>query len=125
MALKMRFVGRHVLDADPVLVRSRLNNAVNQQKRVAMRQQREKLLDIEALKHTLGRFVHSTPRPFGASGPPAYSGLLSPPNFPAASCFSAATSRKNSRIGFAGAPPHRSPAGMSVITPAAAATWAP
>ena len=42
-----------------------------------------------------------------------------------ASFFTAATSRKNSRIGFAGAPPQRSPAGMSVITPAAAATCAP
>ena len=35
--------------------------------------------------------------------------------------LSAATSRKNSRTGFAGAPAHRSPAGISVITPAAAA----
>src|SRR5271165_6307613 len=61
MALKVRFVDRYILDADPVLVGSRFNDAVNQQKRVAMRQQREKLLNVVALKHSLGRFVHFAP----------------------------------------------------------------
>ena len=54
-----------------------------------------------------------------------YSALASPCASPSASRLIAATSRKNFLTGFAGAPAQRSPAGMSVITPAAAATWAP
>ncbi len=60
----------------------------------------------------IGRLVHSAAlsvRPCFWSM--AQTGLSSPVARPAASFFTAATSRKNSRIGFAGAPPQRSPGG--------------
>src|SRR5208282_6860584 len=101
---------------------------VDEEKWIAVRQQREELLDVVAVERPNGRLVHCVPlsvlgvRPKSAGVICASVSLrASPP----ARRLTAATWRKNSRMGLAGAPHHFSPAGMSVMTPAAAATCAP
>ena len=60
MALELRLVHRDVLDADAVFVRVRLNDAVDQQKRIPVRQGRQEPLDVETLEHATG-LVHFVP----------------------------------------------------------------
>ena len=45
----MRLVHRHVLDADAVFVGARLDDPIDEQERIAVRQQRQQLLDVVAL----------------------------------------------------------------------------
>ena len=48
MALELRLVGGDVLDPDAIFVAARLDDAIDEQKRIAMRQERKQLLDVEA-----------------------------------------------------------------------------
>src|SRR5690606_3248204 len=109
MTLEVRLVHRHVLDADGRVVAIHLNDPVNQQKRVAVRQQPHQLGNIDTFQR-LGRVL--------------YHRFYFPFRFPSARLRKAAISRNACRMGCAGDPAQRSPAGMSCITPLPAASCA-
>ena len=58
MALEVRLVGGDVLDPDAIFVAAGLDDPVDEQERIAVRQERQKLLDVEAVERPNGRFVH-------------------------------------------------------------------
>jgi hypothetical protein len=59
MALKLRFVGGDILDADAEFVASRRDNPIDQQKGIAVRQKTQQPLDVVSLESLARRYVHS------------------------------------------------------------------
>jgi hypothetical protein len=58
MTLEMRLVEGHVLDADAVFVAAGLDDAIDEQKGIAVRQEGEQPLDIVNFKGSPRRIVH-------------------------------------------------------------------
>src|SRR5271156_2843574 len=108
MAEEMRLVEGDILDADAMLVAAHVDDTVDHEKRVAVRQQPQDFADIGDAE---GFYVH-----------PSSPSVLPRPR---ASFLSTATPFMKSRIGWAGDPTQRSPAGTSVMTPAFAPSKAP
>ena len=110
MPHEQRLVRRHVLDARAArAVRQDIDDAVHQQERIAVRQQRLNILVLQRLE----RFRCTSHV------------LAHLPLCRTARRFSAACARRNSRCGLAGAPISTAPSGTSLITPAPAAMRAP
>ena len=59
MALEMRLIGGDVLHAHAIFVAAGFDDSVDEEKRIAVRQKRKELLDVEAVERPTGRFVHS------------------------------------------------------------------
>src|SRR5690606_37374635 len=113
MSLEMRLVERDVLDADAAVVTVHLDDAVDEKKRIAMRQELQNALNVDAFE--LARpgcpFRHLVSSSLGAR--------------PRAILRRTAVSRSQSRSGCAGNPAHRARAGTWRVRPARAAIWAP
>src|SRR5690606_2266198 len=95
--------------ADSGVVAIDINDLVDEQKRVAVRQKPQQLGNIDTFQR-LRRFL--------------YHRFYFPFRFPSARLRKAAISRNACRMGCAGEPAHRSPAGISFITPLPAASCA-
>ena len=63
MAHELRLVDGDVLDADAVFVAARLDDAVDEQERIAMRKHLQEALDVETFNRPPGRLVHHALHP--------------------------------------------------------------
>src|SRR5262245_41626290 len=115
MTREKRLVDGDILNANRELVAPNVDDAVDQEKRVAMQQEAHDLLVTHChITHpgiTIIHLVSSVP------GLPRGGSCRCPIRASSASRLSIATSRKKIRDGRAGYPTHFSPAGMSVATP--------
>src|SRR5229473_4457028 len=112
MPEKRWFVEGDVLDADAAVIASDIDNPVDQQHRVAVRERLEDFIDVHELKSD--RCLHqSRPSSFGSD-------VLSRTRRSIATI-----SRNHCLVGFAKWPPQRPLAGISSLTALIAVTWAP
>src|SRR5262245_17316139 len=114
MPLKEGFVDGDALDADAAFIAIHFDQAVDQQKRVAMRQQFHDPRNVGAAQFLLGRlrFTHDPARTIPRASTIAYSSRRRgrrPSRFRAAIC------RAHSAMGTAGVLPMRAPAGTSSL----------
>src|SRR6185437_6418389 len=69
MARELRLVGGYILDANAGFVAPRLEDTVDQQHRIAMRQQLQEALDVVTVDRALRRLVHNRLRAIGRACP--------------------------------------------------------
>src|SRR5262249_48330251 len=108
VAEKMRLVERHVFDSDAVILAANIDDAIDHDKGIAMRQQPQDFADIGDLDRL--------------AAPSSASSAL---RLRRTRRRSVATPRFHSITGSAGKPPQRAPAGTLDITPAFAPSIAP
>src|SRR6476619_4671133 len=70
MPEKRRFVDGDVLDADPAVIASDIDDPVDQQHRIAVRERLQDLVDVHELEADRCLLHHSCPSPFGSAVPP-------------------------------------------------------
>src|SRR6516164_5810362 len=104
----MRLVERHVFDSDAVILAANIDDAIDHEKRVAMRQQPQDFADIGDLDRLA-----------------AHSSAPSALRLRRTRRRSVATPRFHSTTGSAGNPAQRPPGGTCDITPARAPSMAP
>src|SRR3984957_10424739 len=113
MTLECRLVEGDVLDADAGVIAPDIDDAVDQQHRIAMRERPEDIVDIHQREPDRCLPHYSCPSPFGSV------------ELSRTRRSSATISRNHCRVGLAKWPPQRPPAGMSSLTALIAVTWAP
>src|SRR5712672_730125 len=112
MPEKRWLVKGDVLDSDAAVIDSDIDNPVNQQHRIAVRERLQDLIDVHELKFDR-RLHQSRPSSFGSD-------VLSRTRRSIATI-----SRNHCLVGFAKWPPQRPLAGISSLTALIAVTWAP
>src|SRR5882672_7277354 len=116
MPHELRLVDRDVLDSDAALVATDIDDAVDHQKRIAVRQRLENGGNIGRLECGPGDSHFPHPHSLSCARPP----LLS-----LVSRSSVATSRSHCLPDLAGYPAQRAPDGTLLMTPALAPSIAP
>src|SRR5712671_5965072 len=109
---KRGLVEGDVLDADSAVIGSNIDNPVDQQHRIAVRERLQNFIDVHELKFDW-RLHQSRPSSFGSD-------VLSRTRRSIATI-----SRNHCLVGFAKWPPQRPLAGISSLTALIAVTWAP
>src|SRR6266478_840972 len=111
MPLKCGLIEGDVLDTDAAVIAADVDDSIDQQHRVAMRQCLEDGIDVHQLKSA------------GGVRPPRTSPLAAVPS--RTTPTTAMISRNRCLVGLAKWPPQRQLAGMSSLTALIAVTWAP